>query len=359
LKLNVLHIIDSLNAGGAETVAINTVNALNSRRNVNAYLCATREEGPLKEQIEKISRYIFLNKKSTLDFKAIGTLKDFILNNKIGIIHAHSTSFFLAYLLTMRLSKVKVIWHNHSGANINSKGKKLWILKRCVKSFSAVINVNDSLNDWSKNQLKFTNSFRLNNFAAPNRQDQITDLKGQSTTKIVCVAGFRKEKDHLTLLKAFKELLRHHAHSSLHLIGKDYNDDYSNSIKSFIKDEGLFDKVFLYGNIKDVFNVLKQASIGVLSSKSEGLPLSLLEYGLAELPVVVTNVGDCVKIVEQNKSGLLVERENEIELANAIKKFLDDPEEAKKNGRRLKVNVEQNYSKEKYIEDLISIYKSL
>ena len=359
MKLNVLHIIDSLNAGGAETVAVNSFNALNNYNQCNAYLCVTREEGPLKELIENTSRYLFLNKKSTLDFKAIKILKDFIFNNGIDIIHAHSTSFFLAYLLRIRLTNLKIVWHNHSGANIYSRGKKLWILKSCAKSFSAIINVSDSLNEWSKNLLKFTNSFRLNNFATPNIQDHITSLKGQSAIKIVCVAGFRKEKDHVTLLKAFKELLRHYPQSTLHLIGNDYDDDYSNSIKSFIKDETLIDKVFLYGSIKDVFNVLKQASVGVLSSKSEGLPISLLEYGLAELPVVVTNVGDCVKVVQHNISGLLVERENEIEFANAIKELLDNPEEAKKIGRRLKLNIEQNYSKEKYIEDLISIYNSL
>ncbi|MFK2820706.1 glycosyltransferase [Flavobacteriaceae sp. LMIT009] len=359
MKTNVLHIIDSLKTGGAETIAVNTVNALNDSNEVNAYLCTTREEGALINTINDHSKYIFLKKRRTFDQKALKLLRTFIKENNIEIIHAHSTSFFIAYLTKLNLRSVKVVWHNHSGANVKLRQGRLWILKKCVKIFSAIINVNDSLNNWTKKQLKFSNSYKLNNFARLDFNLKETQLIGNSKIKIVCVAGFRLEKDHLSLLKAFKLVLKTTPDVSLHLIGKDYDDNYSNSIKSFIKDEGLFNKVFLYGNIKDVFNVLKQASIGVLSSKSEGLPISLLEYGLAELPVVVTNVGDCIKVVNHNKSGLLVEREDEIAFANAIKKLLDDPEKAKKIGRRLKLNVEQNYSKEKYIEGLISIYKSL
>ena len=106
MKINVVHIIDSLNSGGAETVAVNTVNALNSGKKVNAYLCVTREEGALKTHVQDLSRYIFLNKKSTIDLKAIKKLKKFIIANKISILHAHSTSFFLAYLIKLHLKKI-------------------------------------------------------------------------------------------------------------------------------------------------------------------------------------------------------------------------------------------------------------
>ena len=359
MKTNVLHIIDSLKTGGAETIAVNTVNVLNKSNNVNAYLCATREEGTLINSIDNHSNYIFLKKRRTFDVKALKLLRAYIKENEIDIIHAHSTSFFIACLIKLRLNNLKVIWHNHSGANKEIGGKKLWIIKRCSRLFSAIINVNDSLNNWSKNQLGFANSFKLNNYADPNLQYQITNLKGQSTIKIVCVAGFRKEKDHLTLLKAFKELLSFHPQSSLHLIGKDYHDDYSNSIKSFIKHENLFDKVFLYGNVKDVFNVLKQASIGVLSSNSEGLPISLLEYGLAQLPVVITNVGDCSKVIDHGRSGLLVEKESKSEFAKALKLLIDSPHKREMFGKELKQNVDENYSKEKYINNLLIIYNSL
>ena len=76
--------------------------------------------------------------------------------------------------------------------------------------------------------------------------------------------------------------------------------------------------VFVYGSCSDVHHILRQSTIGVLSSKSQGLPLSLLEYGLAKLPVVVTNVGDCNKVISNKDEGLLVESENDIVLAEAL-----------------------------------------
>jgi glycosyltransferase involved in cell wall biosynthesis len=53
---------------------------------------------------------------------------------------------------------------------------------------------------------------------------------------------------------------------------------------------------FVYGSQQDVENILNQATIAVLSSQSEGLPI-VLEYGLHKRPVVVTAVGDMPMII--------------------------------------------------------------
>ena len=359
MKTNVLHIIDSLRTGGAETIAVNTVNALNSTDTINAFLCATREEGDLINSLDNYSKYIFLHKKSTFDLKALKFLKSYIVKHKIEVIHAHSTSFFTAFMIKLKLKKIKIVWHNHSGANINLDGPRLWILKRCVRNFSAVINVNDELHQWTRLRLKFSNSYKLNNYPSLNQQLQETKLFGESDNKVVCVAGFRPEKDHLNLLKAFQIVLNSYPNASLHLIGKDSDDEYSHSIKQFLIENKLLEKVFIYGNRPDIYYILKQANIGVLSSSSEGLPLSLLEYGKAALPVVVTNVGDCTRVVDHMESGLVVNRGDHKKLADAMLTLLNDKMNAQNMGEKLKAVVEENYSKEQYINKLIAIYRSL
>ena len=60
MKVNVLHIIDTLLTGGAETIAVNTVNELNKTNNVSAFLCCTRKEGPLLENLNDKNKYCFL-----------------------------------------------------------------------------------------------------------------------------------------------------------------------------------------------------------------------------------------------------------------------------------------------------------
>jgi hypothetical protein len=49
--------------GGAETIAVNTVNELNKGFVVNAYLCSTRKEGPILDNLTDKTKYLFLNKK--------------------------------------------------------------------------------------------------------------------------------------------------------------------------------------------------------------------------------------------------------------------------------------------------------
>jgi len=356
LKINVLHIVDSLQTGGAETIAVNTCNALNKEKSVNAYLCATRIEGVLKDNIDELSMYVFLNKKKPIDINSLRKLFQFIKKKHITILHAHTTSFFIAVLAKLWLPKIKIVWHNHTGANINLSGWRKVFLQSCSLLFYSVINVNEDLDIWVGKTLLTKNSFVLNNFATFTNKNRVTKLKGSANKKIVCVAGLRPEKDHLNLLEAFSQLHNEFTDVSLHLIGKDYNNEYSAVIKEYILENDLKGTIFLYDNCSDIHNVLSQASIGVLSSKSEGLPIALLEYGLAQLPVVVTNVGDCSKLVTHNKSGRVVEKGDSVDLAKSLLFLLTNDEESFKFGSQLKKNVKENYSLTSYIEEMINIY---
>jgi glycosyltransferase involved in cell wall biosynthesis len=359
LRVKVLHIIDSLRPGGAEALAVNTFNALNKQKSSDAYLCATRLEGILKANIICNRNYFFLEKKTTIDIRAFSKLFSYVKEHEINIIHAHSTSFFIAVLIRLRFSKIKIVWHNHTGANMYLKRWRKIFLKLCSHFFTIVINVNTELDTWVKKNLVRKRSVVINNFAVFVNENKETTLKGNGTHKIVCVAGLRPEKDHLNLLKAFLKLIGTQEDCSLHLIGKDYNDKYSKTIKDFKKNNILDEKVFLYNNCSDIKNILSQTHIGVLSSKTEGLPLTLLEYGLAGLPVVVTNVGDCAKVVVNNESGIVIAKENSDELVTGILKLLLNQEKARDFGHKLKLKVEEEYSKANYINALIKVYNTL
>ena len=65
------------------------------------------------------------------------------------------------------------------------------------------------------------------NFAMTVKSEQKTSLKGIDNKRIVCLANLRLQKDHFNLLKAFKLVIREHPDWSLHLIGHDFDDNYS------------------------------------------------------------------------------------------------------------------------------------
>lgn len=356
-NFKVIQVIDSLRVGGAETVAVNIANAL-SENNIKSYLCTTRKEGLLKNNLNDNVEYLFLKRKKIIDVSAILKLKKYIKQNNISIIHAHSSSYFIAICIKILYPKVIIIWHHHNGDSEFLNHRKAFPLNIFSILFSRIIVVNNNLQLWASEKLFCKNIFVINNFAAFKNIDKITTLKGAKDYRIVCLAGFRTQKDHLTLLKAFKLLVKQSSNWTLHLVGKDYKDNYANLIHNFIHANNLTNNVFRYGVCSDIRNILKQATIGVLSSESEALPVSLLEYGLAKLPVVCTDVGACSSIIAHGVSGYIVPPHNFKEFAHYLIKLATSKEDKLKFGLSLNKNVISNYSKEAIIKSVIEVYNN-
>ncbi|MDI1256445.1 MAG: glycosyltransferase [Flavobacterium sp.] len=304
--MRILQLIDSLDAGGAEKMAVNYANALAATIEFSA-LAVSRREGPLLGEINENVGYLFLKKKKVVDFSAISILKKYIKDHEIQIIHAHGTSFFLAFLIKLCFPSIKLIWHDHYGDSEFLNKRPLFLLKRLMPFFFGIIVVNQQLKVWAEESLRFKNVIWLPNFAVlDDNAMQITKLHGNEGKRIVCLANLRTQKDHFLLLEVAAKLKGTHSGWTFHLVGKDFEDAYSKAIKTTINDLGLQQHVFMYGTRTDVKNILSQSEIGILTSKSEGLPVALLEYGLCKKAIVVTAVGEIQKIIIPNDNGISV-----------------------------------------------------
>ncbi|MBX9808590.1 MAG: alpha-1,4-N-acetylgalactosamine transferase, partial [Flavobacteriaceae bacterium] len=85
--MRILQVIDSLEAGGAERMAVNYANALAEKIHFSG-LVTTRKEGALLDQLSKDVPYLFLNKKNAIDLKSLFKLRKFVQINKVEVIHA-------------------------------------------------------------------------------------------------------------------------------------------------------------------------------------------------------------------------------------------------------------------------------
>lgn len=347
--MRILQIIDSLEAGGAERMAVNYANALANRIQFSG-LVVSRKEGPLWSQINKNVSYLFLNKKSVLDIQSVFKFRKFVIANKVEIIHAHSTSFFLAFLLKITYPTVKLIWHDHYGDSEFLSKRPFLVLKFVLSFFNGIIAVNKKLKMWAEQKLKFKNVVYLPNFpSVENKISQQTILQGIQGKRIVSLANLRVQKNHFLLLEVAKKIKVSHPEWTFHLVGKDFDDVYSNQIKSLILEYNLNKTVFVYGSRNDIGNILKQAAIGVLTSQSEGLPVALLEYGLYEKPVVVTNVGEIPLIIKDGVNGFLIKAGLVPLFYDAVVKLIENDTLRADFGSKLEKKIANNYSEEAVI----------
>ena len=125
-------------------------------------------------------------------------------------------------------------------------------------------------------------------------------------------------------------------------------------LEDLIQKYKLENQVFLLGKIPDAYKYLKAFDVFVLPSLKEGFPWALLEAMTAGVPIVATKVGAVPEIIEDNKSGSLVEPKDSENLAKKIQDILSNPELANQLVASAKEKLKE-FSKDKMIEQTIKI----
>ncbi len=356
--MRVLQIIDSLHPGGAERIAVNFANALVDKIEFSG-IVVTREEGFLKKNLNNNVPYFFINKKSTFDIASLLRLKTIIKKNKIDILHAHGTSFFTATLIKIFYFQCKIVFHEHNGGRANQTFFKNIPLLFCGLFFSKILVVNRQIHEWYNLKGYKKNSYFPNFATLENDKDENTILFGEPNKRIICLANLKNPKNHLILLKAFHKSKIESNGWSLHLVGKNYNDIYLENLNNLINEFSLQKSVFLYDSKSDIKNILEQSTIGVLSSSDEGFPVTLLEYGLAKLPVICSDVGFCSEIIKDKETGLLFNPSDDDNLALNLVVLTNNFDDREKYKRALFNLINLNFNKDKIIADLILIYTNM
>jgi len=349
--MRILQLIDTLHPGGAERMAVNYANALQEAGH-SSFLVGTREEGAFKELLNNDVGYLFLNKKSTIDVIALKKLSKYIQDKHVDLVHAHGTSWFFGVLSKMLNKKIKLVWHDHYGKSDFLEDREMFPLQYFSRKFDGIISVNRKLKIWASAKLRCNNVIFLNNFIEiPDEPD--SSYKDKEKVELVCLANFREQKDHFTLIKVCDSLSKTY-NFKLNLIGKSFNDAYSRNLEKAIKERGYIE---YHGEVNEPSKILANMHIGILSSKSEGLPLAILEYASNGLAVVCTEVGENKEVV--GKYAVLVPPESVEVLEVAISEYMKDPVKMKNDSLALKKRISKNYSKQAVIHDYSKFIENL
>ena len=116
--------------------------------------------------------------------------------------------------------------------------------------------------------------------------------------------------------------------------------------------------VKILGWQSDIEKVLSAADAVILTSDNEGTPLSLIQAGMAGLPVVTTNVGSVSEIVLNDTTGIITSL-NVNEMASAIEKLVNDSQLRDQLGANAQQFTAAYFGVQRLVNDHEELYKKL
>jgi glycosyltransferase involved in cell wall biosynthesis len=259
------------------------------------------------------------------------------------VLHTHNPAAHIIGAPAARLSGVPVVVHTRHGMHDvsgwkNVVGNRLatWLTDRLLAVSGRAAEASRVVDRVSERKLEIIhNGVDLNLFQArPIR------LKGE-VSKAVHVARLDyPTKDQRTLLRALRIVVDRHPGFSLEIVG----DGPDRPTLEALRDElQLGSNVSFLGARHDVNELLPSADLFVLSSTTEGLPMTILEAMAAGLAVVSTDVGGISEAVAAGQTGLLVPPQSPAALAAAILELVNDPRRAEQMGLAGRRRVEEKF----------------
>lgn len=348
--------------GGKERRLIELLKGLKHFDNIESELVVMSDEIHYTEVCDLGIKIYSLVRKTTFDISIILRLYKLCKNIKPDIVHCWDSMTAVYSVPVCKLLNIRLV----NGMVTNSPKKrnvlnKHWFRAKLTFPFSDVIigNSNSGLRAYRSPEHKskvINNGFnfkRINNLTPT----EIIREELKITTEFIVgmVASFSENKDYRTFYTAAMALLNKRKDVTFIAIGK--GTDSENSIGYIDKQ---FKKYFrLLGKKSGIESYINAMDICVLSTYTEGISNSILEYMALGKPVIATDGGGTNEIVEDNKTGFLINQSDQGDLAEKLELLLNDRELCKTMGSAGKERVIAKFSIDYMVEEYIYIYNCI
>lgn len=367
----ICQVLHSLHIGGAELLAAELTRALRSRfRFVFACLDGG---GPLADQLRDEGHVVeVLNRQPGIDWRCARRLAKFLREQNVTAIHAHQyTPFFYSLLARGMRGTPPVIFTEHGRQHPDHRKLKRVVCNRLLlRSRDRVIAVGEAVRSAlisnegipaSRVEVLF-NGVSLKPFRAA-----ANDLASRAAVRrelgladsdfvVVQVARLNALKDHATAARAIARVT-HQANNVQWLVVGD--GEQRSVLESTIRENGIGNVTKLLGTRRDVPRLLAAADACLLSSISEGIPLTLIEAMATRLPVVATDVGGVSEVVVSEVTGLLASAGDDDTLARHLVRLAADRSLAARLGRNGAVRAEDLFSFERMADGYASVFEQM
>ncbi|AFZ14324.1 glycosyl transferase group 1 [Crinalium epipsammum PCC 9333] len=348
--------------GGAQVHVRDLAKALNQDR--HEVLVVTGVRGAYTTELHKWGinsiSCEFLEKNINLvkDCQSFNFLKETIRNFKPDIVSTHSSKAGLLGRLACKIADTPCIFTAHGwaftgGVPEPSRTLYQWVEKLAEPLADKIICVSE--NDRSigvKVGMQADRLLTIHNGMPDIPNELRANPMASNPVRIVMVARFDRQKDHLTLLRAFQKIQG----AQLDLVGNGPNIEV---IKTMALKLGIADSVNFLGHRNDIAKVLAQAQIFTLISNWEGFPRTTLEAMRAGMPVVVSNVGGASEAVIDGITGYCVPHQDVDVLRDRLSKLVSDVDLRTKMGDQGRKRYEAEFTFERMFERNCKIYEQV
>ena len=331
--MRILQVITSLDMGGAETLVVNLIPRLQVLGNTVDLCVFNGTETPLTQRLKKEcpQTKIFTLGHGVYNplyiFKLVKIMKNY------DIVHTHNSSPQLFVAIASLFNSPKLVSTEHNTSN----RKRNWKWYRPIESwmygrYDHVICISkiaeDKLREYMggewlvkssdkyKSITTINNGIDVNTISEAEPCKELLDLK-ESRKSILMVAGFRKQKNQDTIIRALTLLDKEKYEVWFAGIGERMEE-----VKQLALSLGVSDRVRFLGLRTDIPNVLRAADIIVMSSHWEGLSLSNVEGMSAHKPFIASDVNGLKEVTKGY--GILFPHEDAKVLAEEIKRLASD-----------------------------------
>jgi glycosyltransferase involved in cell wall biosynthesis len=364
----VCQVLHTLQIGGAEVLAARLARRLSDRFKF-VFACLD-ELGTLGAELRGEGFTVeVLGRKSGLDVGCVRRLAGFACDQRANLLHAHQyTPFFYARAPGWIGRRPPVMFTEHGRFYPDLPNRKRMVFNRLfLRRNDRVVAVGESVKRALINNEGIPasrieviyNGVRMDEFQADARARQTVRAElGLTPADRVAILVARLDylKDHSTALRTAERASRQIPGFRLLLVGEGPERP---KIEAEIDERGLHGTVLLLGLRTDVRRLLTAADVFLLTSISEGIPVTLIEAMGAELPVVATAVGGVAEVVLPEQTGVLAPSGDDAALAAGLVHIFHDRDAARGLGIAGRRRAIEMFSEEEMHESYAAAYREL
>jgi len=351
--MKIAHVVDSMEIGGAETL-VSQMCGLQRERGHDPRVYAVGALGALGERMRedgfavqaKVGRHL---SDSMRNFYRV------FKESRPDVVHLHNPTPTIYAGMAARMAGVPcIVSTRHS---LVAPPRRLVVeLKYAVAAACCdwIVGICDA----TANNMKSIHSVparkivRIYNGAVPLKRVDKEKMPLKSGFTLVYVGRLAPVKNHALLLNAFCAAHLSRPNLQLWMVG---DGSEREALENLATSLGIAGQVTFFGQQLDVAPFFSAADAFIMSSKSEGLPISLLQSFSLGLPAIVTNVGGMAEVVRLAKAGFTASATDPAEMTAAILRLAGSDEDR----RQFSMNAESAFHSLFTLETMVDAYMDL